>query len=141
MYDVQVMLQEAIEKTKDIEVCGQKNILSEFLKFCLTKNEDDVELYLRGVIYHRLAANHNIKGDFYDNWVQVCENIQNLETLINSNESLYEYAEKQLINLIEDVVQDFKVIWNVNITEKELNDMSSLKKLLGKDVNYDSNSN
>ena len=33
MYDVQVMLEEAIEKTKDIEVCGMKNILSEYLQY------------------------------------------------------------------------------------------------------------
>lgn len=133
MYDVQVMLQEAIEKTKDIEVCGQKNILPDFLRFCLAKNEDDVESYLRGIIYHRLAANHGIKGDFQDNWVQVCENIKNLETLIGSNESLYKYAEERLTDIIKDVVHDFHVIWNVDIEFKELDNMWTLKGVLGKE--------
>lgn len=133
MYDVQVMLEEAIEKTKDIEVCGMKNILSEYLQYCKQQNEKEVETILYNIIYYTIAAKHNFKGDYYENANKVTEGICELESIVTTNPSLRSYAESVLNSIKEFVITVFTKTWHIDVTNSDLEDVKSISTILLED--------
>ena len=131
MYDIQVMLNEAIPKIKDIEVCGQKGILSEYLNYCVHENEKRIETYLYNILFYKLSAIYKINGDFEDNWTKVTENIFELHSWIDTNKSLYTYAESIRTEILNEVINDLNTIWDITVTEEDLIDTNTVEQIIG----------
>lgn len=92
MYDVQLMLKEAIEKCKDIEVCGSTEILVDYLQVCLNDNKYYTKYWLHKALLHKIDYIYESFTDYLDADVYFDEAITKLFEYIGTNESLYSYA-------------------------------------------------
>jgi hypothetical protein len=120
MLDVQVMLKEAIDKCKDIEVCGDKERLVNFLKGCLCENRYLTKHWLYLCYLHRIDLSLQLMKDYWDNSTLLGDYCQNFSDIINDSSILYEVAKNEFNNVRELVVDHYAQKHNIDIRNTDV---------------------
>lgn len=141
MYDVQVMLKEAIEKCKDIEVCGSKEILVDYLRTCINDNISYTRHWLYLTYLHKIDSEILLFEDYWDNCTHYAEYRNKLLEYIKTNPSLYKEAVSCFEETRKEVVDVYKYR-NIDITISDVyGEINSVDYFIEYDKMLEENSN